>query len=233
MKDNFINKHWYVLFEKNNFERNKKLKEIKNYSFNNLHKIIYPNLTPKQILKFRKYIKKFVTLKSHTILDYGSGFGSLFLNFKKNLYFSYEPVDIFRKIQKKNFSKYKNFYLVNKKFIKKKDVVFCISIFQYIKNKTAAKKLLKYLLELTNKKLIIIDIKDSEKKKEYKINQIKRAKITVSNYNIKYAKTKILFYNKKFFENILNNTNFTYEFKKLKYLTNSKYSFDLIIHKSK
>ena len=77
MKDNFINEHWYVLFEKNNFEWNKKLSEIKNCSFDNVHKIIYPNRTPKQILKFRKYIKKFLTLKSHTVLDYGSGFGFL------------------------------------------------------------------------------------------------------------------------------------------------------------
>ena len=48
----------YILMAENRLNNiNKKLKEIKNYSFNNLHKIIYPNLTPKQILKFRKYFK--------------------------------------------------------------------------------------------------------------------------------------------------------------------------------
>lgn len=231
---------WSELFDDKNFIYFRKIKKLNNNNLNyiELFKIVYPKINVLQIKKLKKKINSFLLNKHHKtnfkILDYGSGFGCYYFFFKyfNFKYYSYDISNKFLSIQKTIIKNKKNFFILNKKNLKNNyDMIICASVFQYFKNFSEAKKILKFFLNHGNK-IILLDIKDTNFQKDYIKYQMKEQKITKEQYKKKYSKTKILFYKKKFFISLLNDFDeFEYKIVKSKYFPGYKFSYDLFIQK--
>ena len=251
MKKNY----WYKIFNNKYFFYKKKSNEVlflKNKSYQKLSfslcSIIYPKLTFKKFMNITRFQSNILKIrKNSSVLDFGSGNGAFlfyFLNkFKLNKNLSFEVSQPLISLQKKFINK-TTFYKVHQskdnfseKYKKiRVDHSYCNSVFQYFVNENYALKVIEFLMNITNKSILIYDIKDNDKKNLYIQTVRKRQKLSLIEYKKKYKNTPIRFYNKTFFKKILNRLNkkysLKYKFKNLPYsATDNKFGYCLIIYK--
>lgn len=148
--------------------------------------------------------------KNQSLLDYGSGNGAI-LNYFLKKFFLKNNISI---ELNNSFIKYQKQLLNNTKFIKanffetgylKKiknnsvDHVMCNSVFQYFISDQYAYEIIEEFIRITKKRIIIYDLKNVKKKKEYQEVVRKRQGLTKFKFKEKYLKTPIRFYDKEFF----------------------------------
>ena len=213
-----------------------------------LASIIYPNLTYKKFITITNFIKVNLKItKKSSILDFGSGNGAFILFFIKKFFLKNnlslevsQPLLNFQRsfISKTKFVKTHHIKTNSLDYLKDKtfDYSYCNSVFQYFVNDKYAAAVLNFLIRTTKKRIIVYDIKNFDKKKQYKETVRKRQNLTKKEYKKKYNDTPIRFYKKKFFIKTLkilkNKYNFNYKFKNLpSSATDSRFGYCLIISK--
>lgn len=219
-------KSWNTLPKKGNLSKNKFA-----YSLSK----IYHNINYKNYIKKMNFVISNILQKKYSILDFGGGNGNLlyFLNNKnfKNLYYFdinkknyYLSDKIVKKTNIKNINKLKDNSI---------DIIYCDSVLQFLNTKTDVINTINQFIRIAKKKVIILDIKDQNKKKNFIENKIKRLNLTKKKYNKIYKNVPYIFLSKKFLiKKIRLLKNIDYR------ITNSKsfqflykYSFNLIIIK--
>lgn len=243
---------WAKLFGNKKFKYYLNTINLKKNNNNFLHtfnkaKIIYPELNKTKFSKILKFIEKNIKLKKKSsLLDFGSGNGC-FINYfiiKFNLQnnMSFEVSNSLLNLQKREvkFTRFfktddKEFNFNNpKKF--KVTTSICLSCFQYFQSYFYAKKVLHFLLDITENTVFIYDIKDYGKKSEYRNNVRLRQKLTKSDFLKKYQSYPLRYYKKKFFVEILSKKKYKNKFK-YKFVnlpsssTDNKYGYCLVITK--
>ena len=213
-----------------------------------LASIIYPNLTYKKFTNIISFINNNLKIVNRSsILDFGSGNGAFIFYFinkfflKKNLSLEIsQPLLKFQKsfIFNTKFVKTHKAKINYLKYLKDKtfDYSYCNSVFQYFVSDKYAKSVLHFLIRVTKKRIIIYDIKNFYKKKQYQETVIKRQNLSIGEYKKKYKDTPIKFYKKSFFIKTLrsfkNRYDFNFKFKALPSgAIDSKFGYCLIISK--
>ena len=213
-----------------------------------LASVIYPNLTYKKFINIIIFIQNNLKIVNRSsILDFGSGNGAFIFYFikkfflKKNLSLEIsQPLLRFQKsfIFNTNFINTNKTSIDNLKYLEDKtfDYSYCNSVFQYFVNDKYAKSVLHFLIKVTKKRIIIYDIKNFNKKKQYQGTVAKRQNLSINEYRKKYKDTPIKFYKKSFFIKILksfkNKYDLNYKFKALPPgAIDSKFGYCLIISK--
>ena len=163
-------------------------------------------------LSIMKFISNALRLKKNSsILDYGSGNGSILFyllsNFslKKNM--SIEINNSFLSFQKKfikntKFSKgnfIKPHIFLRKIKTNSVDNIMCNSVFQYFLSDKQAILVLLEFARIAKKNIFIYDIKNLESEGEYRETVRERQGLSKSQFKKKYLNTPIKTYNKSFF----------------------------------
>lgn len=239
---------WEKLFEKKDFDWNIKSnfllkKKITPYKlFTAIYDIKYKNF-----LIFSKYLFRICQIEDgYSILDYGSGNGSLILLLEKkynlNKVYSLEINKFLIKFQKKIFKNKINFIKTNNKDHKIKipsnqiDVVFSNSVIQYLPSNKFVISQINEFIRVAKKRVVILDIHNIKYFSDFKKYQKKKYNLTKSQLNDKYKKTKHLYFDKNFFQFLTKNKKvISYKFKSMPYgYPGSKFGrFSCIIELSK
>lgn len=218
-------KPWNILPPKKNLSKSK-------YAY--LLSKIYHNISYKNYKKKIDFVISSIKQKNYSILDFGGGNGNLlyFLSNKKfkNLYYfdinikSYYLSDkIVKKTNIKNISKLKDNSI---------DIIYCDSVLQFLDTKSDVINTINQFIRIAKKKVIILDIKDENKKEKFIKNKIKRLNLAKKKYDKIYKDVPYIFLSKKFLSKKLLSKNINYRIansKSFQFLY--KYSFNLIITK--
>lgn len=185
------------------------------------------------------FIKKYKINSNHTVLEVGCGAGAFLLPFYEKkincVGIDYSntllkhckyimPKSIFYQTSAIDLTKCKRFNY---------DFIFANSIFQYFKNFTYAKKVIKQIINLSNNRTIIIllDIPDRNKYNDWKKTVVNN--IGKKDFKKKYSKLKHQFYKKNMFRKIsfLKDHKIKIFNQNLIKKENSKFRFNILIYK--
>ncbi len=246
--------NWSKIFNNPCFFYNRNSKKIKfldnKYLINSykLTSIVYPNLKYKDFLNLIRFQMNTLKIKKNSsLLDFGSGNGNF-------LYFFINKHDLKNNISlelsrplisfQKKIIKSTRFYLtsnkstkfLNKLKIKSVDYSMSNSVFQYFESENYAKNVIEFLINKTRKTILIFDIKNYKKRKNFLEQVRKRQKLSKIQFAEKYRFTPVRFYKKDFFVQFLNKLKkkyyFEYKFKNMpKETTDYKFGYCLIINK--
>ena len=234
---------WQKLFNDKNFKYFKESKKIIINPYN-LAKIIYPELNKKKFNQITLFLSKnLIIKKKDKLLDFGSGNGAFLLFYLKqvNKLYGMEISNPLIKFQRRILPKGK-FFLTNPyniKFFKnlkndEVDITLSNSVFHYFYSNAYCKKVLKEMIRVTKRTIMIYDIKDENKKKQFILNLRKRQNLSEKDFYKKYKYTPQRFYKKVFFRNFLkkNFRNLKFSFIKLpEGATDNKFGYCLKITK--
>ena len=243
---------WYKIFNNKSFFYRKKSNIVLCQKYKNYQKlsfflctIIYPKLTFKKFMDIIKFQSNSLKMrKNSSVLDFGSGNGAFlfyFLNkYKLNKNFSFEISRPLISLQKKFINKttfHKVHHSKDNFSNKFKKIKVDHSFFQYFVKEDYAEKVIKFLMNITNKSILIYDIKNNDKKNLYIQTVRKRQKLSFIEFKRKYKNTPVRFYKKIFFKKILNKLNkkhsFKYKFMNLPTgATDNKFGYCLLIYKT-
>ena len=156
------------------------------------------------ILYVNDIYNKINILQDDSIYEIGCGSGAfiypLFLKHHKVGGVDYSKVLI-------NISKMMmpNMYFEHKEAIeittdKKYDIVVSHSVLQYFEDLDYCKEVIKKMINISNRKIVVLDINDESKKNEY--HKSRMGNMSPSEYEKKYNGFEHLFYSKSWFENI-------------------------------
>jgi len=230
---------WARLYNYKNYFRVKELnKVIKEKNKRELGLNLFRMMSPLSkkasrhvIETFMRFFKKNLTLtENSSILDYGSGTGWIIFNLKKykicNRFISKDVSRIFITNQKKIINNCKfevvksNKWKINEK-TSSVDWVISNAVFHCFKNKQFTKKIIFEMIRVSKQGVLITNILDYEKKKEFIKYKLINEKLKFLEFKKKYKFTPHLFHSKKFFNFLKKNK---YKFSILKMPNNKQYS---------
>ena len=230
---------WTRLYNHKNYFRVKELnKVIKENNKRDLGLNLFRMMSPlskkasRQVIEtfMRFYKKNLLITKNSSILDYGSGTGWIIFNLQKykicNRFISKDVSKVFITNQKKIINNCKfevvkpNKWRINEK-TSSVDWVISNAVFHCFKNRKFTKKIISEMIRVSKRGLLITNILDYEKKKEFIKYKLFNEKITSLEFKKKYKFTSHLFHSKKFFNFLKKNK---YKYSIIKMPNNKQYS---------
>ena len=229
---------WAKLYNYKNYFRVRELNKVVKKKQKNLGLDLFSVMSPlsetasKQVIEsFMRFYKKNLSLtKNSSILDYGSGTGWIIFNLQKNKlckkFFSKDVSKIFITNQKKIIKNCKfevvkpNKWKINEK-TNSVDWVISNAVFHCFKNREFTKKIIFEMIRISKQGLLITNILDYEKKREFINYKLYNEKITPLEFKKKYKFTPHLFHSKNFFNFLKKNK---YKFSIIKMPWNKQYS---------
>lgn len=201
---------WNEIINQSSFSwtlNTEKLLQSGNITSYTLHQCIF-NSTPEQHNNLLFFLSNTLKLtKGISIAEFGSGNSSILFWLKEvhnaDVYgfdISKSLVSLSKKITPGNY--YTISADIDRLPIHDKQVDWCISnsSFQYLENEQYARLVIQEMLRISNRGILITDIKNAEYAEQFKDLQACRQNITRKELDIKYKDTPLLFFSKSFFD---------------------------------